>query len=134
MLWGVSLRSLSTGESLLARDERKLFTPASNMKLLTTAVALTRLGPDFRYTSGLYWKGKRKKNVLEGDVFFRGSGDPTISERFQGKATAVFEGWADTLKQQGVREIQGDLVGDDSLFDDRSLGLGWAWDDEMIAF
>ena len=134
VLWGVSVRSLSTGESLLARNERKLFTPASNMKLLTTAVALTRLGPDFRYTSGLYWKGKRKKNVLEGDVFFRGSGDPTISERFQGKATAVFEGWADTLKQQGVREIQGDLVGDDSLFDDRSLGLGWAWDDEMIAF
>ncbi len=104
------------------------------MKLLTTAVALTRLGPDFRYTSGLYWKGKRKKNILEGDVFFRGSGDPTISERFQGKATAVFEGWADSLKRQGVREIHGDLVGDDSLFDDRSLGPGWAWDDEMIAF
>ncbi|HUJ69085.1 MAG TPA: D-alanyl-D-alanine carboxypeptidase/D-alanyl-D-alanine-endopeptidase [Syntrophorhabdales bacterium] len=134
VLWGVSVRSLSTGQSLLTRNSDKLLTPASNMKLLTTAVALTRLGPDFRYTSGLYWKGKRKKNVLEGDVFFRGSGDPTISERFQGKATAVFEGWADALKRHGVREISGDLVGDDTLFDDRSLGTGWAWDDEMIAY
>jgi len=134
VLWGLSVRSLSTGQSLLARNSDKLFTPASNMKLLTTAVALIRLGPDFTYTSGLYWKGRRKKNALEGDVFFRGSGDPTISERFQGKATAVFEEWADALKRQGVREIRGDLVGDDSLFDDRSLGAGWAWDDEMIAY
>jgi D-alanyl-D-alanine carboxypeptidase/D-alanyl-D-alanine-endopeptidase (penicillin-binding protein 4) len=134
VLWGLSVRSLSTGQSLLARNPDKLFTPASNMKLLTTAVALTRLGPDFRYTSGLYWKGKRKKNGLEGDVFFRGSGDPTISERFQGKATAVFEEWADSLKRRGVREIRGDLIGDDTFFDDRSLGAGWAWDDEMIAY
>lgn len=134
VLWGASVRSLRTGQSLLARNDDKLFAPASNMKLLTTAVALTTLGPDFRYTSGLYWKGKRKKNTLVGDVFFRGSGDPTISERFQGRATAVFEGWADALRRQGVREIRGDLVGDDSLFDDRGLGVGWAWDDEMIAF
>ncbi len=132
--WGICVRSLSTGRRLFARNQEKLFTPASNMKLLTTAVALTRLGPDFRYTTGLYGTGQRKNGALEGDVFLKGSGDPTISERFQGKATAVFEEWADTLRRQGVREILGDLVGDDSLFDDRDLGPGWAWDDEFIWF
>ena len=132
--WGVLARSLSTGECLASQNEEKLFVPASNMKLLTTAVALTRLGPDFRYTTSLYGPGRRERGVLKGDVFLRGSGDPTISSTFQGRAVAVFEAWADALKAQGVREIRGDVVGDDTLFDDRDLGPGWAWDDELIAF
>lgn len=134
VFWGVSVKSVATGRSLFARNEDKLFVPASNMKLLTTAVALVRLGPDFRYTTGLYTDGDRENGVLKGNVYLRGSGDPTISERFQGRPTAVFEEWADLLKQQGIREIAGDLIGDDSLFDDRNLGPGWAWDDEFIAF
>jgi D-alanyl-D-alanine carboxypeptidase/D-alanyl-D-alanine-endopeptidase (penicillin-binding protein 4) len=67
-------------------------------------------------------------------VYLRGSGDPTISERFQGRPTAVFEEWADRLKQQGIRVIEGDLIGDDTLFDGCDLGPGWAWDDEFFAF
>jgi serine-type D-Ala-D-Ala carboxypeptidase/endopeptidase (penicillin-binding protein 4) len=134
VFWGVSVKSLRTGRRLFARNENKFFVPASNMKLLTTAVALVRLGPDFRYVTSLYTDGTSKNGILKGDVYLRGSGDPTISERFQGKPIAVFEEWADRLKQQGIREITGDLVGDDSLFDDKSLGVGWAWDDELIAF
>jgi serine-type D-Ala-D-Ala carboxypeptidase/endopeptidase (penicillin-binding protein 4) len=134
VFWGVSVKSLGTGRGLFAHNEDKLFVPASNMKLLTTAVALIRLGPGFRYTTSLYTNGERENGVLKGDVYLRGSGDPTISERFQGRPTAVFEEWADSLKQQGIREIGGDLIGDDSLFDDKSLGKGWAWDDEIISF
>ena len=134
MFWGVSVKSLSTGRGLFARNDEKLFVPASNMKLFTTAVALIRLGPDFRYTTNLYTNGSPEKGALKGDVYFRGSGDPTISERFQGRPTEVFEEWADLLKQQGIREIDGDLIGDDTLFDEKNLGQGWAWDDEFTAF
>ncbi len=134
VFWGVSVKSLRTGKRLFARNEDKFFVPASNMKLFTTAVALIRLGPDFRYTTNLYTDSSVENGILKGDVYLRGSGDPTISERFQGRPTAVFEEWADGLKQQGIREITGDLVGDDSLFDDKNLGRGWAWDDEFIAF
>ena len=132
--WGVSAKSLRTGQRLFARNEDKLFVPASNMKLFTTAVALIRLGPDFRYTTSLYTDGSVENGVLTGDVYLRGSGDPTISQRFQGGPTAVFEEWADRLKQQGIGEIEGDLIGDDTLFDGHELGPGWAWDDESIAF
>jgi D-alanyl-D-alanine carboxypeptidase/D-alanyl-D-alanine-endopeptidase (penicillin-binding protein 4) len=134
VFWGVSVKSLSTGRGIFGRNENKLFVPASNMKLFTTAVALIRLGPDFRYTTNLYTNGIVENGTLKGDVFLRGSGDPTISERFQGRPTAVFEEWADSLKQQGIREITGDLIGDDTLFDGKNLGPGWAWDDEFIAF
>lgn len=134
VFWGVSVKSLGTGRGLFAHNEDKLFVPASNMKLLTTAVALIRLGPGFKYTTSLYTNGEGENGVLKGDVYLRGSGDPSISERFQGRPTAVFEEWADSLKQQGIRAIEGDLIGDNSLFDDKSLGKGWAWDDEIISF
>ncbi|OPY66775.1 MAG: D-alanyl-D-alanine carboxypeptidase DacC precursor [Syntrophorhabdaceae bacterium PtaU1.Bin034] len=133
-IWGISIKSLATGKTLFSRNEDKLFVPASNMKLFTTAVALVRLGPDFRYTTNLYAGGKIEKGVLKGDLFLRGSGDPTISEVFQGRATAVFEDWADQLKRQGIRKIAGDVIGDGRLFDDRDMGRGWAWDDEMMYY
>ncbi len=134
VFWGISVKSLGTGQRLFSRNENKLFVPASNMKLFTTAVALIRLGPDFTYTTSLYSKGGMEGEALLGDIYLRGSGDPTISGKFQGRPTAVFEEWADRLKQQGIREIRGDLVGDDTLFDEKNLGAGWAWDDELIAF
>ncbi len=133
-LWGISVRSLATGKTLFQMNEGKLFTPASTMKLFTTAVALIRLGPGFRYTTNLYAGGPVENGVLNGGLFLRGSGDPTISERFQGSATSVFETWADEMKRQGIREIRGDLVGDAGLFDDAELGRGWAWDDELAGY
>ena len=133
-LWGISVRSLATGKTLFHLNEEKLFTPASTMKLFTTAVALIRLGPDFSYVTNLYAGGPVEDGVLKGDLFLRGSGDPTISERFQASATSVFEAWADGMKQQGIQEIRGDLVGDAGLFDDADLGRGWAWDDELASY
>ena len=130
-LWGISVRSLVTGKTIFQLNEGKLFVPASTMKLFTTAVALIRLGPDFSYITNLYAGGPVEDGVLKGDLFLRGSGDPTISERFQTSATSVFEEWADGMKRQGIQEIRGDLVGDDGLFDDAELGRGWAWDDEL---
>ncbi len=133
-LWGISVRSLATGKTLFRVNEEKLFTPASTMKLFTTAVALIRLGPDFSYVTNLYAGGPVEDGVLKGDLFLRGSGDPTISESFQAGATSVFEAWADGLKRQGIQEVRGDLVGDRSLFDEADLGRGWAWDDELTSY
>lgn len=133
-IWGVFLKSLDDGRVLYKRNEEKLFIPASNMKLLTTAAALVKLGPDFTYTTNLYGSRVTRRGVLKGDIFLRGSGDPTMAESFHGRAAAVFEEWADELKRKGIRLITGDVVADDNLFDDRELGKGWSWDDELNCY
>lgn len=133
--WGLAVRSLSTGEFLCKKDETKAFVPASNMKLITTAVALVALGPDFRYTTGLYMGGEVRGGILHGDLFVLGSGDPAIAGSFNGgKAAGVFGEWADALAGKGVREIEGAVTGDASCFDGQSLGAGWPWDDETSGY
>jgi D-alanyl-D-alanine carboxypeptidase/D-alanyl-D-alanine-endopeptidase (penicillin-binding protein 4) len=129
--WGAVIKSLETGEYLYRRNEHKSFIPASNMKLFTTAVALIKLGPDFKYVTGLYTDGEIRGGVLYGNLFVRGSGDPTISGRFTGgDVTKIFRNWADSLKELGIERIKGDIIGDDNFFDDQFMGTGWAWDDE----
>ena len=124
--WGVVIQSLQTGEMIYQRNEQKSFMPASNMKLFTTSAALTSLTPDFRYTTALLANGSIKGGVLDGDLILKGSGDPTISGRYNGgKVTETFEQWADSVKAKGIKEIKGNLIGDDNCFDEDFYGDGW---------
>lgn len=133
--WGVAVSSLRTGEILYQREANREFVPASTMKLFTTAAALIRLGPDFRYTTALYTGGLLQDGTLQGNLVIRGSGDPSFSGRFSREgATGVFVQWADALQREGVREIDGDVVGDDTFFDGQYLGNGWSWDDETFGY
>ncbi|MEW5745627.1 MAG: D-alanyl-D-alanine carboxypeptidase/D-alanyl-D-alanine-endopeptidase [Nitrospirota bacterium] len=125
--WGAAVRSTETGRVVYRRDEQKAFTPASSMKLFTTAVALVKLGPEFRYTTELSAVGEAKDGILHGDLVVRGSGDPTLS-------AAVFEAWIEKLIAGGIREIRGRVIGDDTAFDDQLLGTGWSWDDETFGY
>ncbi len=129
--WGVLIRSLKTNETVYARNEKKMFMPASNMKLFTTSSAMTLLGPDYRYTTRLVTTGSVKDSILNGDLIFIGSGDPTISGRFNdGKVTETFEQWADSLKIRGIKYVNGNIIGDDNAFDEEYYGSGWQADDE----
>ncbi len=129
--WGVLIKSLKTGETIYSRNEKKMFMPASNMKLFTSSAATIALTPDYRYYTRLVTNGEIKNGVLNGDVIFVGSGDPTISGRFDsGKATITFEQWADSLKALGISEIKGNIIGDDNCFDDVFYGAGWSADYE----
>src|SRR4051812_31545069 len=117
--WGVVVRSLETGETLYARNPRKMFVPASNMKLVTSSAALELLGPAYRYGTALVATGPVRGGELQGDLVVVGSGDPTIAADFHsGNAFAVFQAWADSLRAHGVTRISGRIVGDDDVFDD----------------
>lgn len=83
--WGVLVKSLKTGEIIYKRNADKLFIPASNMKLFTSAAALLLLGSNYVYETDLHAYGKIQANILEGDLIINGSGDPTISNRFHSK-------------------------------------------------
>ena len=126
-LVGVRIESLRTGELLFARNSDKLVVPASNMKLLTMSVAADRLGWDFRFETKLEAAGRIADGVLTGDLIVTGSGDPSIGSPDLGHP-ALFLEWAAALKQTGIREVRGRLIGDDNAFDDTGIGAGWAWD------
>jgi D-alanyl-D-alanine carboxypeptidase/D-alanyl-D-alanine-endopeptidase (penicillin-binding protein 4) len=126
-VWGVDVRSLDTGEPLYQLDAEKLMMPASNMKILTLALAAETLGWDYRYTTTLETLAPVDNAVLRGDLIVRGNGDPTINARSE-RATQIFNEWAAALSSLGIREIDGRIVGDDQAFDDDGLGAGWAWD------
>src|SRR5437016_11444644 len=81
-LWGLKIASLDTGKTLFEHNSQKLFSPASNSKLYTVALALDRLGPDYRIRTSVYGKSKPDEaGVLTGDLVLYGRGDPTINAR-----------------------------------------------------
>lgn len=125
--WGVLIKSLKSGEVVYARNEKKMFMPASNMKLFTTSSATIALTPNYRYFTEVFMNGQVKDSTLYGDLILKGSGDPTISGRYNdGNVTETFQQWADTLSFLGIKKIQGNLIGDDNCFDDDVYGDGWA--------
>ncbi|UCG85678.1 MAG: D-alanyl-D-alanine carboxypeptidase/D-alanyl-D-alanine-endopeptidase [Gemmatimonadota bacterium] len=130
--WGVMVQSVHSGQILYRKNSRKLFMPASNIKLVTAAVSLARLGADHRFSTRVAACGPidTLTGTLHGDLVIVGGGDPTFSARFNGEQDplATFRSWADSLRARGITRIGGDVVGDDDLFDDVHIGPGWAWD------
>ena len=127
---GVSVQSIHSGEYLYLRNENKNLIPASNLKLFTTATALTRLSPEYHFQTNVYYTGSISDDgTLNGDIIIRGSGDPSISGRYHdNKITYVLDSWADSLFKKGIRSVTGYVIGDDNYFDDEIMGEGWAWD------
>ncbi|MDW8219991.1 MAG: D-alanyl-D-alanine carboxypeptidase/D-alanyl-D-alanine-endopeptidase [Bacteroidota bacterium] len=133
---GVYIASLKTKEVLFARNEHKAMIPASNMKIISSASAMDFLGSDFTYTTTLFLDGLLKKSNGEfvGNVIIRGAGDPSMSTYFYDDPLSILRQWCGILDSIGVRSIRGNLVGDDSYFDDEPWGLGWSWDDVPYAY
>jgi D-alanyl-D-alanine carboxypeptidase/D-alanyl-D-alanine-endopeptidase (penicillin-binding protein 4) len=127
-LWAVKVQSLDSGDVLYEQQAHRLVMPASNMKIVTMAVAAERLGWDYRFPTTIETAGRIDGGTLVGDLVIVGHGDPTISDR-GGSRTRVFEQWANRLRELGITRIDGRIVGDDNAFDDEALGEGWAWDD-----
>jgi len=130
--WGVKVQYANTEEVIYERNPAKLFMPASNMKLYTTAAALWMLGPQYKYVTDFMTSGNiDEKGTLNGDLIIKGSGDPSWSWRFfDGNYDSVMVIFIDSLKAKGITSIAGNIIGDDNIFDDQDLGYGWSWDDE----
>ena len=127
--WGVLIVNPRTGDTLYSKNAGKLFMPASNMKIITSAAALTLLGPDFRYRTTFLSDGEVRDSLLDGDLLVIGRGDPTVSDRMRGTATTVMDDLADSLRAHGIRQITGTLARVGNAFPDSIYGYGWEWDD-----
>jgi D-alanyl-D-alanine carboxypeptidase/D-alanyl-D-alanine-endopeptidase (penicillin-binding protein 4) len=131
--WGVSVVSCENGESLFRFNDVRNRQMASNIKLVTTATALYRLGGDYRYGTEIYIGGERNGAELNGNLVVRSFGDPSLSPSFGIDPRDVIRRWGGVLDSLGITSIQ-DIVVDASYFDDVPYGPGWAWDDEPFGF
>jgi D-alanyl-D-alanine carboxypeptidase/D-alanyl-D-alanine-endopeptidase (penicillin-binding protein 4) len=100
------------GRLITAVRSEKRRAPASVQKLLTTAAALERFGPDYRFETSLLATAQPAEGVLQGHLYLRGSGDPSLAE------TGLTQ-LARQVEDAGITEIDGRVLGDDSMFDGR---------------
>ncbi|MFA7945569.1 D-alanyl-D-alanine carboxypeptidase/D-alanyl-D-alanine-endopeptidase [Pseudomonas brenneri] len=117
------VRDARSASTLYQHNPRTRLVPASSLKLLTTAAAMDVLGPQYRFSTQLLSNGRQQGARLMGNLYLRGLGDPTIQ-------WADYQALAAKLAGQGIRQVTGDLVFDDSWFDAERLGVDWAHDDE----
>jgi len=125
--WGIRIVDPERGQILYNRHAHLKFVPASNMKILSTATALSLLGPDYRYQTDFFGVGSFEEGgrVLNGDLLLRAGGDPTLSQRFYPSAEAPLDSLAEGLWVAGVRTVTGSLVVDVSTWDSTSVPGSW---------
>jgi D-alanyl-D-alanine carboxypeptidase/D-alanyl-D-alanine-endopeptidase (penicillin-binding protein 4) len=132
--WGVCVISLRDGRVLYARDADKPFTPASNMKVYTTAVALDLLGADYRWRTSVYAPTPPDATgTIAGDIVLYGRGAPDLASH-PGRGRTSLAQLADDVYRIGVRRVRGNVMGDESYLRGEPLGDGWMWTDVQWYF
>ena len=120
---GAVVCRLDTGQVLYAHDADTRLIPASNRKLFTSAAALEVLGDDFRIHTTLRAEAQPDAaGTVHGSLYLHGGGDGLLSPD-------DLDALARTLAQMGVKRVEGNIIGDGSLFADGPYGFGWEWDD-----
>jgi serine-type D-Ala-D-Ala carboxypeptidase/endopeptidase (penicillin-binding protein 4) len=127
--WGVLIVDPERAETLYARDAHKLLVPASNQKILTSALALDVLGPAFRFVTPVLAKGQVRDGTLDGDLLIVGRGDPSVSDRIAGDAMFRVLALADSLHARGIRRVRGRVLSHGNAFPDANIGHAWEYDD-----
>lgn len=128
----LSVRRVRDGEEFIGYNARLSLPSASTLKLITTATALAVLGPNYTYTTNLEYDGAIKDSVLTGNVYIRGTGDPSLgSWRFPAyyDLPTLLKSWSDAVRAAGIRKIQGMVVGDASLYNDLTTPGTWPFGD-----
>lgn len=115
---GMEVVRVADGEPVFAWQADKMFIPASAMKVLTSAAALDALGPSWTFDTDVRHDGTITKGVLKGNLYIVGRGDPTL---------AVEKLWRmlGALKADGITQIDGDIVLDDTYFTADQELVGW---------
>jgi D-alanyl-D-alanine carboxypeptidase/D-alanyl-D-alanine-endopeptidase (penicillin-binding protein 4) len=131
--WSVYVLDTQNGDVLLDLNSEKTLAPASNLKLLTSAVALELLGEDKQFDTSLGYQGTIGGNGrLNGDLIIRGAGDPTLgSAEMPGVQVleVLLADFVAKIKAQGIKSINGNLIADDSYLDYMPLPGAWYWTD-----
>lgn len=120
---GISVRDGSTGDLLYSHQGDLRLRPASNMKLLTAIAALEVLGADYRFETEIFYDGEIKDQTLHGDLYIKGKGDPTLLKK-------DFDRFAKRIKEKGIQELSGNIIGDDTWYDEVRYSPDLPWTDQ----
>ncbi len=131
------VKALDDGETIYAYDTLRYLTPASVMKTVTTAAALEILGPGYRFPTTLEYDGQLTDGVLHGNLYIKGSGDPSLGSAHLNRNAAnptakkndFLPEWLAAIRQAGIREIRGAVVADESIFDTEGISGKTAYED-----
>ena len=130
---GISVLEVESGKQIAAHFPNQSLKPASSLKVVTTGVALALLGNDFRFKTVLEYDGTiDSEGTLHGNLYIKGYGDPTLaSDHFKKaeKLNVVLSKWIAAIQKQGIKKIDGQIVGDASFFDSSVNGRTWLWED-----
>jgi serine-type D-Ala-D-Ala carboxypeptidase/endopeptidase (penicillin-binding protein 4) len=130
--FGFALYDVETGALLEKERAEETLLPASTMKTVTSAAALSLLGENFKFKTVLQYDGNIIDGVLKGNVIIKGGGDPTLgSDRYEWGTDmkSILTIWVLKLREKGIRKIEGDIIGDASIFEDALVPVNWVWND-----
>jgi D-alanyl-D-alanine carboxypeptidase/D-alanyl-D-alanine-endopeptidase (penicillin-binding protein 4) len=129
----VSVVEVKSGKLLAGHNSNLGLTPASSLKVITTAAALHYLGDNFRFKTELQYDGEIDGNgTLNGNLFIKGFGDPTLGSPHFDKAEkldVVMQKFIEAIQAAGIKKINGHIIGDASFFESEVVGKKWLWED-----
>ncbi|MFN8577879.1 MAG: D-alanyl-D-alanine carboxypeptidase/D-alanyl-D-alanine-endopeptidase [Candidatus Sericytochromatia bacterium] len=114
----ISIMSLRDGRIIYQNNQNKPLAPASNLKLITSAAALTLLKPEHKFKTVMYGDSYIYAGKLNGNLYIKGFGDPDLTAERLWRTVRK-------LKNTGIKEITGDIIADESFFDSKEIGEGW---------
>ena len=126
--WGGIVVSLSRGDTIWSTSPDEKLMPASTMKLFTSALSLDKFGPEHHFTTDVLREGPvGPDGTLKGNLILRGGGDPAFSNKFLRGADygAPIDSLARQIASAGIKRVTGDIVGDASAFDSKTIPDGW---------
>ena len=142
--WGIQIVSAKDNHVLFTLNEKKHFLPASNMKLIVGAAALDILGAAYQCETPVYGQGRIDSNgTWLGDLVLVGRGDPNLEGRLysseegmilRNRVPLFIEQIADQIATRGIKSIQGDIVGDDTVFLYEPYAPGWEQADLLWSY
>lgn len=124
------VKDVQEGKTVYSYDTDRLQSPASVLKTVATATALEILGEDYRYPTTLEYDGILENGTLEGNLYIKGSGDPSLgSSHFAPGQNKFLSTWIAALRKAGIEHITGSVISDESIFDTEGVSIKWLRED-----
>lgn len=124
------VKDVQEGRTVYSYDTDRLQSPASVLKTVATAIALEILGEDYRYPTTLEYDGILENGTLEGNLYIKGSGDPSLgSSHFAPGQNKFLSTWIAALQKAGIKHITGSVISDESIFDTEGVSIKWLRED-----